>query len=54
VVEEYEIQIGESIVFGEYIERRPVFDGAVNASDAIGEPAPIPAWARAWKAASVR
>src|SRR6201996_9063574 len=39
VVEEYEIQtaLGESVVLGENLERRPVADGAVNAGDAIGE-----------------
>src|SRR6202012_69669 len=39
VVEEYEIQtaLGESVVLGENLERRPVVDGAVNAGDAIGE-----------------
>src|ERR1700733_5542169 len=39
VVKEYEIQtaLGESVVLGQNLERRPVADGAVNAGDAIGE-----------------
>jgi TetR/AcrR family transcriptional regulator len=39
VVEEYEIQtaLGESVVVGENLERRPVADRAVNAGDPIGK-----------------